>query len=276
MRLFARVTAALCVACLVAPQASAAGLESVLRDHGVNPAKAALLIVRLEDGAEWSAGGARIDQRFEPASTSKIPHTLIALETGLAEGPETLFAWDGVKRTFDGWNQDHTLETAYQRSAVWVYQRITSTLGADAMAKWLAAFDYGDANVGGAEHVTTYWLRGPLAISVREQTQFLKRLAANELPVSGKTYQDAKRIMKMGEGADWRLFAKTGWRYREEGVDTGWYVGWVETTRNDAPETYIFAFNMDMADPDRDLPKRLSAPKAALVNIGALPASALE
>lgn len=264
-------TRVVCAACFIIATASAADLQPILHDQGVDPARAALLIVRLEDGAEWSAGGPRIEQRFAPASTSKIPHTLIALETGLAEGPDEAFEWDGVKRPFESWNQDQTMHSAYQRSAVWVYQRIAATLGAETMAKWLKAFDYGDADVGGPEDVTMYWLRGPLAISAREQTAFLARLAKQELPLSGQTYLHGKRIMKMEAGQDWALYAKTGWRFRRDDVDTGWFVGWVETKRNGAAETYVFAFNMDMPIPDQDLPKRLSVPKAALVEIGALP-----
>ena len=65
----------------------------MVKSEGVAPEKAALLIVRLEDGAEWTSGGARIEAPYPPASTSKIPHTLIALETGYADGPDTVFKW---------------------------------------------------------------------------------------------------------------------------------------------------------------------------------------
>ena len=88
---------ALAAALAAATPAVADDLSSVVTRNGVDPARAALLIERLEDGARWSAGGARIETRFSPASSSKIPHTLIALESGLAKGPDELFPWDGVE-----------------------------------------------------------------------------------------------------------------------------------------------------------------------------------
>ena len=252
-------------------QQPATDLSAIVMAEGVDPARSALLIVRLQDGAQWASGGARISERFEPASTSKIPHTLIALETGLVDGPETAFAWDGVERSIAAWNQDQTMATAYARSAVWVYQQITASLGRATMAERLERFDYGNHEVGGDADLTTYWLAGPLAISVREQTGFLARLAQQELPLSEQTYAAAATIMQADAGEGWTLYAKTGWRSDGERMDIGWYVGWLETTVRGEVETYVFAFNMDMPDPEHDLPGRIGAVRAALTAIGGLP-----
>lgn len=250
-------------------------LSEVVAARGVDTARAALLIVRLEDGARWGSGGARIDERFAPASTSKIPHTLIALETGLADGADTPFAWDGVERGIRSWNQDQTLATAFRRSAVWVYQEITTRLGGAAMADWLARFGYGNQDVGAEDDLTTYWLRGPLAISAREQTAFLERLVRRELPLSDRTYAIAEEIMRADTGDGWSLYGKTGWRRDGVNTDLGWYVGWLETTAGVAgdgrAETYVFAFNMDMPDPEHDRVLRIGTVRAALTAIGALP-----
>src|SRR5215472_1828652 len=40
-------------------------------------------------------------ERFSPCSTFKIPHTAIALETGVASGPDFALPWDGIKRGVD-------------------------------------------------------------------------------------------------------------------------------------------------------------------------------
>ena len=37
--------------------------------------------------------------------------------------------WDGVKRDFDGWNQDQTLRSSMRHSTVWVYQRFAREIG---------------------------------------------------------------------------------------------------------------------------------------------------
>ena len=58
-----------------------------------------------------------------PASTFKIPNSIIALETGVVEDPDKdVFKWDGVTRSFEPWNKDHTLRSAIAVSAVPVYQ----------------------------------------------------------------------------------------------------------------------------------------------------------
>ena len=45
-----------------------------------------------------------------PASTFKIPNSIIALETGVVEDPDKdVFKWDGVTRSIEAWNKDHTL-----------------------------------------------------------------------------------------------------------------------------------------------------------------------
>ena len=246
-------------------------LTEFVAGRGVDPARSALLIVRLEDAAQWSSGGARIDQRFEPASTSKIPHTLIALETGAVEGPEVPFAWDGADRGIRSWNRDQTLATAYTNSVVWVYQRIVGGLGGPTMADWLARLDYGNADIGGPDDLTTYWLRGPLAISVREQTLFLDRLVHRSLPFSDRTYDLGLEVMRADAGDGWTLYAKSGWRSDGVRVDLGWYVGWLETTAPGMAGTYVFAFNLDMPDPEHDRALRIATVRAALRAIGALP-----
>lgn len=273
MRAFSPRTAALAFAsCIaVAAPAAASELSTVLTEAGVDPARAALLVVRLEDGERWTAGGNRIETRFSPASTSKVPHTLIALESGLAKGPEEPFKWDGVKRWLAFWNQDQTLATAYARSALWVYQDITARLGHAAMKDWIARFDYGNRDVGSEADLTTYWLGEPLAISAAEQIDFLGRLATRKLPLSARTYEMAEQIMQADAGEGWTLYAKTGLHAGKPDVDIGWYVGWLKNTQGDSAGTYLFAFNMDLVDRKTELKKRIAVPRAALAKIGALP-----
>ena len=50
----------------------------------------AIIVERHPDGQIWTSNTERAMQRFSPASTSKIPHTFIALEHGLAT-IETVF-----------------------------------------------------------------------------------------------------------------------------------------------------------------------------------------
>ena len=247
-------------------------LDSSLEAVGVDPARAALLVVRLEDGRRWASGGARIDRRFVVASTSKIPHTLIAIETGAVSGPDEWFEWDGETRFLPAWNRSQTLAEAYRNSTVWIYQTITPRIGSAALHDWLAAFGFGNADTGGPDAVTTYWLKGPLKASAAEQAAFLTRLARHELPLSARTYDLAIPVMQVDTGETWRLYAKSGWYSSDTDQDIGWYVGWLEQAGGAAPGTYVYAFNMDVNVPETDIPKRPEAVRRALSDIGALPA----
>lgn len=248
-------------------------LEEALIAEGISPASSALVIYRLEDEKVWASGGARIRERFTPASTSKIPHTLLAYETGAVTGPDEQFEWDGQKRFLDSWNEDQDFETAFRRSTVWIYQIVVPRIGAERLREGLAAFDYGNADIGGPEMISRYWLEGPLAISATEQVEFLARLARRTLPLSASTYEQAIPVMELGRGEGWALYGKTGWKDVEGQMDIGWYVGWVEQSAGDAPGTYVFALNMDMPGGVEQAPLRRPAVARALRSIGALPAS---
>lgn len=255
-----------------AAEASPRLLEAALEAEGVSPARSALVIYRLEDEKVWASGGARIRERFTPASTSKIPHTLLAYETGAVSGPDEPFAWDGQKRFVDGWNEDQDFATAFRRSTVWIYQIVVPRIGAERLKEGFAAFGYGNGDIGTPDQITRYWLEGPLAISATEQVEFLSRLARRTLPLSARTYELAVPVMVVAEGDGWTLYGKTGWKSVEGQTDIGWFVGWLEQSSGEAPGTYAFALNMDMPGGMEEAPRRRAAVERALRSIGALPA----
>ncbi|MEM7721428.1 MAG: penicillin-binding transpeptidase domain-containing protein [Pseudomonadota bacterium] len=220
------------------------------------------VVERLSDGQTWISNSDRAQQRFSPASTSKIPHTLIALERGVATA-DTVFIWDGVPRSSRVWNQNHTLASAFQYSVVWVYQDIARATGQEVLSQELMRLGYGNANVGSVDQLTTYWLDDTLLISAAEQIEFISMLAAETLPLSEPTYSAARDIMVSDSGENWTLWSKTGWRYSENSMDIGWFVGWIECSN----DTYVFAFNMDMPD-TRYLSQRREITYAVLQEIG--------
>ncbi|MEQ9506788.1 MAG: OXA-1090 family carbapenem-hydrolyzing class D beta-lactamase [Hyphomonas sp.] len=249
-------------------------LEQALLAEGVDPSMAALVIYRLEDEKTWTLGGARIDARFSPASTSKIPHTLLAFERGAVTGPDEMFTWDGETRFVESWNQDQSFAEAFQRSAVWVYQIVVPRIGAERLSAGFEAFGYGNGEIGGPEQIANYWLAAPLAISATEQVEFLSRLARRTLPLSAQTFEQTVPVMELARGEGWVMYGKTGWKGAVEGdgSDIGWFVGWAEQTGGDAPGTYVFALNMDMPGGMAQAPKRRAAVERALRSLGALPA----
>lgn len=243
--------------------ASEIDVSTVLAEAGTDPAASTIIVERLSDGQLWSSNTARSATRFSPASTSKIPHTLIALQTATA-GIDTVFEWDGRDTWNSDWARDQTLTSAYRASAVWVFQDIVTVVGADEMAGWLDRLDYGNENTGDESHLTTYWLDGTLQISALEQVRFLTRLVTNSLPISPATRAAATTVMLTDSGPGWSLFAKTGWRHDDATMDIGWYVGWVECNA----ERYVFAFNMDMPNAS-DRTQRERSARAVLRHVGA-------
>ena len=119
--------------------------------------------------------------RLSPASTFKIPHALVALETGVVT-PDTIEKWDGTKYARQPkWMRDHTVISALRPSVLWFFQRIAPRIGASRMAEWLGKFEYGNRDVSGP--ITEYWVNGRLQISPMEQVMFLRRFYGQSLPV---------------------------------------------------------------------------------------------
>src|SRR3954469_188534 len=102
------------------------------------------VVVAPLDGPATVIGGDECSRRTLPASTFKVPHALVALQTHLVTG-KTQIKWDGVKRDYPAWNHDQTLESSIRMSAVWVFQRFAAAIGRERELEYLRAFRYGSA-----------------------------------------------------------------------------------------------------------------------------------
>lgn len=177
------------------------------------------------------------DTPLSPASTFKIPHALVALETGVVSAT-TVERWDGtVHRATPSWDTDHTVLSALRPSVLWFFQRIAPRVGADRMHAWLQRVGYGNADTSGP--VTEYWINGRLRVSVNEQLKFLTRFYNGDLPVAAGhitavrealnqkpgTVQNARGVhpLTLGPGVD--LNAKTGATTLANGESVSWLVG---------------------------------------------------
>ena len=199
---------------------------------------------------DCSTGATRLDRPdraatgFIPASTFKIPNSMIALETGVADGSEFAMAWDRQRDPpSDGWAEawkaDHTLRTAFRHSVVWYYRELARRIGAERMGEWLVRLDYGNRSTEGG--LDRFWLDGAIRISALEQVDFLERFVGGRLPLRLSTVEAMRSIMVIEETPGYRLSGKTGTAVPEVGLQIGWLVGFVE--RPDG-RTHVFAFNM--------------------------------
>ena len=146
-----------------------------------------VVIEELNSAAVWRSDRELCRTRLSPASTFKIPHALVALETGVVT-VDSVESWNGTP--YPGqplWERDHTVLSALKPSVVWFFQRIAPRIGASRMHDWLERFDYGNRRTDG--DVTMYWLNGTLLISPDEQVHFLRRFYSERLPVSREPQQ---------------------------------------------------------------------------------------
>jgi beta-lactamase class D len=200
-------------------------------------------------GPETAFGGDDCSHRTLPASTFKIPHALIALQTQVVTA-RSVVRWDGVKRDYDAWNRDQTLESAIRMSAVWVFQQFATAIGRDRELEYLKKFSYGSAAF--ERDVTSFWLNGDLQISPIEELAFLRRMFRYDLPVDRAHIDAVKADLTMPRGkfvnaagvhefglrwpADTIVRVKSG-----NGTVNGEQVSWLVGALESGGQQYVFA-----------------------------------
>jgi beta-lactamase class D len=204
----------------------------------------------------------RASQRFSPASTFKIPNTLIALQLGVIT-TDTVFKWDGTDRGVAQWNADQTLTSAFNVSCVWCYQEIARKAGLQAYTDALARLQYGNGHVG--DQVDRFWLNGDLRISAEEQVNFLGRVFHYATPYRRENVDVLQDIMRIEATDAYTLYAKSGWATTTPQV--AWYVGFVDTPGS----RWFFAMNMQV-DNQNQLPLRKELTVKSLRALELIPA----
>ncbi|HKO41988.1 MAG TPA: penicillin-binding transpeptidase domain-containing protein [Pyrinomonadaceae bacterium] len=216
----------------------------------------------------------RCRRRFTPASTFKIPNSLIGLETGVVRDADFVIRWDRERYPNEGrpatapfihWWQDHTLRSAMKYSVVWYYIEIATQVGAHRMEKFVTQFHYGNEDTSGG--IDQFWRNSSLQISADEQVDFLKRFYNGQLGVSGGSTAIVKDILLLEQTATYKLSGKTGAAPLASGGTLAWFVGYLERDGN----VYFFALNMDGANYQAIREERIDLTKRILAELGYLP-----
>ncbi len=215
------------------PPTASASMHScfVLRD-----ATAGTVLVR--------EGDETCERPLPPASTFKVPHALIALETQARRDGDDPEAWNGIAEARAEASRDQTLTSAIRYSVLWYFQKTAERIGLAREREWLTKLRYGNAEVGDERTLITFWLKGPLLISADQQAEFMARYARGDLPVSPRSRQivDDATLQQPGFimrgtpvpvndtwGSDTRFFSKTGsMDLPERGFNVRWLVGHIE------------------------------------------------
>jgi len=197
------------------------------------------VIKNMATGENITFNEKRSRERFSPASTFKIPNSLIGLEAGVIEDESFVIKWDGVKRENEDWNRDHTLASAIKYSIPPYFQELARRVGREKEQKFLNELDYGNKKIG--DMVDYFWLDSSLKISAVEQISFLEKLYNCKVPFSEKNVNIVKKIIPFKEFGNVIVKFKTGTVELPSKKYIGWLVGYVEKEKN----VYFFAFNIE-------------------------------
>lgn len=235
-------------------------VNDLLLKHKV---EGAVLIYNSKTKEYLTNNAVRCNAAYSPASTFKIPNSLIALELEVTN-LDTIFRWDGQKKFVETWQANMNLPTAFKVSCVPVYQSIAKMVGLEKMQSYTRLLDFGQMDVN-ASNLDKFWLEGNSQITQYQQIYFLQRLYQSELPLREDTMEKVRQMMLVEETAEYKLFGKTGWG-EHEGKDIGWFVGYMQTTDN----VFFFATNIEPTT-DTDMSGfsavRVSITKQVLLNL---------
>lgn len=196
-----------------------------------------IIISSLDGKTEYLHNKTRSEKRYLPASTFKIPNTLIALEEKAIANEKEIIKWDGKDKGWSPWNKNQSLETAFPISCIWFYQELAKRVGNSKYLSYLDKLHYGNKMTG--PNLATFWLEGDLKISAREQIDILKKLYKDQLPFKDEHLKILKKIMVVDKTPEYTIRVKTGLAMRIKNQH-GWYVGYVETSG----KTWFFATNI--------------------------------
>ncbi|MDR1083905.1 MAG: class D beta-lactamase [Deltaproteobacteria bacterium] len=216
-----------------------------------------LVVYDYEAGRLMGHNQARAETRFLPASTFKIPNSVIGLSVGAVADVDEPLPYGGQPQMMKAWEKDMGLREAIKISNVPIYQELARRIGLERMRTEVKRLNYGNGDVG--SQVDLFWLEGPLSISAVEQVFFLSRLAKGELPQTREAQAAVREILWLESGPDWSLYAKTGTAMRAS-PGIGWWVGWLEK----GDKIYPFAVNLDINDLNIDGPQRVTLARAGL------------
>ncbi len=191
------------------------------------------IVCDFETGKIIEAKGGR-DASFSPCSSFKAAIALMGYDSGVLMDEETP-VWDYSPEydphclmMLDNWKKPYNPALWMQNSCVWYSQCVTRALGMERFQHYVDAFGYGNRDLSGG--ILRAWLTTSLVISLREQVEFFRKLAAGQLPVSAHAMAMTRRLIASGPCAGGELFGKTGSGYTDiaKGLQRGWYAGWLE------------------------------------------------
>ncbi len=211
--------------------------------------------------------GAHCAQGYTPASTFKIPLSLMGYDAGFLtdEHLPAIPYREGAVALDPSWKTTVDPTSWIKNSVVWYSQQLTVWLGNERLTRYLGRFGYGNQDLSGNpglnDGLTQAWLSSSLRISPLEQAAFLAKVATRQLPVSARAYEMTGRLLYVGELPNgWTVRGKTGtgFQMKDDGTadlsrQIGWFVGWA--TRGRRTIVFVYAVGDDTVQPSRAGPR---------------------
>ncbi len=183
--------------------------------------------------------GKGCNEYYSPNSSFKIPLAVIGFESKILKDRHNP-VWKPQKPvTFLKYYHDSEQSpSSWMRfSVVWYSQILTQKLGMKKFQMYVDKFNYGNRNLSGDigknNGLNEAWLSSSLKITPIEQIEFIEKLAKNELPVSKKSQEQAKDLIKLMEESNWcnwwSIHGKTGSSdFDKSNHREGYFVGFGE------------------------------------------------
>lgn len=183
------------------------------------------------------------EQALSPASTFKIPLSLMAYDSGYLTDLDlpTLPYRSSYAATIPSHQQATSPRNWMKNSVVWYSQAFTEWLGAQRFKDYVAAFAYGNQDLSGEpganNGLTRAWLSSSLKITPLQQVQFLQKMLERQLPVKDAAYDYTQQLLKQEAPLlNFSVYGKTGsvtapvdaQGVKLAGRQLGWFVGWLQ------------------------------------------------
>lgn len=206
----------------------------------------AFVLIHGKTGESLYAKGEALDERVSPYSTFKIALSLIGYDVGIIKDLETP-VWsfqEGYEDDFPAWKIPQSPLFWIKNSCVWYSKILSLQIGQELLQNYLTSFEYGNqdlsAGLSNPGSPPTVWIDSSLKISPKEQTLFLQKMIQGDLPVSQYAVQMTKALLFREERSDgWRLYGKLGGGDSADGLEYGWFVGWIEKKSLFFPFAYL-------------------------------------
>lgn len=156
-------------------------------------------------------------EALQPCSTFKLPHALVALETGVISLDRNRKRCDPQECHSD--HGEPGLDGAIRESCLSYFRQTARAIGPARMAEWLAKLRY--PAVGNPEPLDGFWLTGDFRITAEQQLAWIRRFYTEPLPVKAEHLEAVRAATRRAGTGGWLIQGKTG--SSRDGF--GWFTG---------------------------------------------------